>query len=127
MLTSSDQARAASAIPPKLSRKRFSLSVASAAALIGEFKDDPPTLAILKHMNPCGVGQGADLKEAWDKAFAADRPVVIDHWDGIGRGAVDLDAAWPNLAVANDQIGLIVLGLKPECMPPRQASGRTTP
>jgi hypothetical protein len=56
-----------------------------------------------------------------------DRPVAVDHWDGIGRGAVDLDAAWPNLAVANDQIGLIVLGLKPECMPPRQASGRTTP
>jgi phosphoribosylaminoimidazolecarboxamide formyltransferase/IMP cyclohydrolase len=51
--------------------------------LIAEFKDDPPspgfgatsppTLAILKHTNPCGVGQGANLREAWDKAFATDR------------------------------------------------------
>ena len=56
-----------------------------------------------------------------------DVPVAIDQWDGIGRGAVDLAAAWPNLAVANDQVGLIILGLKPECMPPRQVSGRTTP
>lgn len=56
-----------------------------------------------------------------------DEPVAIDQWDGIGRGAVDLAAAWPNLAVANDQVGLIILGLKPECMPPRQVSGRTAP
>jgi hypothetical protein len=56
-----------------------------------------------------------------------DAPAAIDQWDGIGRGAVALAAAWPNLAVANDQVGLIVLGLKAECMPPRQASGRTKP
>ena len=30
-------------------------------------------LAILKHMNPCGIGQGKNLREAWDKAFATDR------------------------------------------------------
>ena len=41
--------------------------------MIAEFKDDPPTLAILKHTNPCGVGQGANLREAWDKAFATDK------------------------------------------------------
>ena len=45
----------------------------AAADLIAEFTDDPPTLAILKHTNPCGVGQGANLREAWDKAFATDR------------------------------------------------------
>ena len=39
----------------------------AAAALIAEFSDEPPTLAILKHTNPCGVGQGNDLREAWDK------------------------------------------------------------
>ena len=49
------------------------LDLAAAAALIGEFRDDPPTLAILKHTNPCGVGQGRNLCEAWDKAFATDR------------------------------------------------------
>ena len=41
--------------------------------MIAEFQDDPPTLAILKHTNPCGVGQGANLREAWDKAFATDK------------------------------------------------------
>jgi phosphoribosylaminoimidazolecarboxamide formyltransferase/IMP cyclohydrolase len=45
----------------------------AATALIGEFREDAPTLAILKHTNPCGVGQGATLREAWDKAFATDK------------------------------------------------------
>jgi phosphoribosylaminoimidazolecarboxamide formyltransferase/IMP cyclohydrolase len=49
------------------------LDLTAAAGLIAEFKDDAPTLAILKHTNPCGVGQGANLREAWDKAFATDR------------------------------------------------------
>ncbi len=53
-----------------------------------------------------------------------DTPVAIDHWDGFGLGAVEIAAAWPNIAVANNRIGLIVLGLKPECLPPRQPSGR---
>ena len=49
------------------------LDLTAAANLIGEFKDDGPTLAILKHTNPCGIGRGNDLREAWDKAFATDR------------------------------------------------------
>ncbi len=49
------------------------LDLTAATALIAEFADDPPTLAILKHTNPCGVGQGASLREAWDKALATDR------------------------------------------------------
>ena len=49
------------------------LDLTAAASLIAEFKDDAATLAILKHTNPCGVGQGANLREAWDKAFATDR------------------------------------------------------
>ena len=49
------------------------LDLTAAAALIAEFEGDPPTLAILKHTNPCGVGQGKDLRDAWDKAFATDR------------------------------------------------------
>ena len=35
------------------------LDLTAAASLIAEFFDDGPTLAILKHTNPCGVGQGA--------------------------------------------------------------------
>ena len=48
------------------------LDLTAAASLIAEFEQDRPTLAILKHTNPCGVGQGANLREAWDKAFATD-------------------------------------------------------
>ena len=49
------------------------LDLTAAANLIAEFKNDLPTLAILKHTNPCGVGQGANLREAWVKAFATDK------------------------------------------------------
>ncbi|MBM3891377.1 MAG: bifunctional phosphoribosylaminoimidazolecarboxamide formyltransferase/IMP cyclohydrolase, partial [Verrucomicrobia bacterium] len=47
--------------------------ISAAAGLIGEFASDAPTCAILKHTNPCGVGQGAGLREAWDKAFETDK------------------------------------------------------
>ena len=49
------------------------LDLTAAASLMGEFQGDRPTLAILKHTNPCGVGQGDTLREAWDKAFATDK------------------------------------------------------
>ncbi len=49
------------------------LDLTAAAHLIAEFVSGPPTLAILKHTNPCGVGQGTNLREAWDKALATDR------------------------------------------------------
>ena len=41
--------------------------------MIAEFAGDEPTLAILKHTNPCGVGQGDTLRAAWDKAYATDK------------------------------------------------------
>ena len=37
------------------------LDLTAAAKLIQEFSSDPPTVAILKHTNPCGVGQGPTL------------------------------------------------------------------
>ncbi|NOS72054.1 MAG: bifunctional phosphoribosylaminoimidazolecarboxamide formyltransferase/IMP cyclohydrolase [Verrucomicrobia bacterium] len=49
------------------------LDLTAAAALITEFKTDAPTLAILKHTNPCGVGQGSSLRIAWDNAYATDK------------------------------------------------------
>jgi phosphoribosylaminoimidazolecarboxamide formyltransferase/IMP cyclohydrolase len=47
------------------------LDISAATGLIGEF--DHPTVAILKHSNPCGVGSDRDLREAWEKAFATDK------------------------------------------------------
>ncbi|MGO8765476.1 MAG: bifunctional phosphoribosylaminoimidazolecarboxamide formyltransferase/IMP cyclohydrolase [Limisphaerales bacterium] len=49
------------------------LDLTAAANLISEFETESPTLAILKHTNPCGVGRGASLREAWEKALATDR------------------------------------------------------
>jgi phosphoribosylaminoimidazolecarboxamide formyltransferase/IMP cyclohydrolase len=47
------------------------LDINAAANLIQEFVE--PTVAILKHTNPCGVGVDPDLREAWMKAFATDK------------------------------------------------------
>jgi phosphoribosylaminoimidazolecarboxamide formyltransferase/IMP cyclohydrolase len=47
------------------------LDISAATNLIGEFEE--PTVAILKHTNPCGVGSDNDLRKAWDKAFATDK------------------------------------------------------
>ena len=47
------------------------LDISAAANLIAEFSE--PTVAILKHTNPCGVGSDNDLREAWEKAFATDK------------------------------------------------------
>jgi phosphoribosylaminoimidazolecarboxamide formyltransferase/IMP cyclohydrolase len=49
------------------------LDLTAAASLIAEFAGEQPTLAILKHTNPCGVGRGNNLLDAWEKAFATDR------------------------------------------------------
>jgi phosphoribosylaminoimidazolecarboxamide formyltransferase/IMP cyclohydrolase len=47
------------------------LDISAATNLIGEF--EAPTVAILKHTNPCGVGSDVDLRAAWEKAFATDK------------------------------------------------------
>lgn len=47
------------------------LDISAATSLIAEFSQ--PTVAILKHTNPCGVGSDNDLREAWEKAFATDK------------------------------------------------------
>jgi len=61
------------------------LDLTAAANLIAEFADAPPTLAILKHTNPCGVGQGAHLREAWDKALATDRQAPFGGIIAVNR------------------------------------------
>jgi phosphoribosylaminoimidazolecarboxamide formyltransferase/IMP cyclohydrolase len=47
------------------------LDLSAATNLIREFSE--PTVAILKHTNPCGVGSDVDLRAAWEKAFATDK------------------------------------------------------
>src|SRR6185312_131406 len=47
------------------------LDITAAAHLIGDF--ERPTVAILKHNNPCGAASAESLLEAWEKAYATDR------------------------------------------------------
>lgn len=44
----------------------------AARRIISEFPAQVPTVAILKHTNPCGAAQGKTLVEAYQKAFEAD-------------------------------------------------------
>ncbi|MBM3872527.1 MAG: bifunctional phosphoribosylaminoimidazolecarboxamide formyltransferase/IMP cyclohydrolase [Verrucomicrobia bacterium] len=69
------------------------LDLTSATYLIGEF--ERPTVAILKHTNPCGVASGEALIEAWEKAYATDRQapfggiiVVNRTLDGLLAAAI---------------------------------------
>ncbi len=48
------------------------LDISAAAALINEFDNEPPTVAIIKHTNPCGVAQASSLETAYRKAFSTD-------------------------------------------------------
>src|SRR5437773_8794947 len=47
------------------------LDISAATNLIAEFEE--PTIAILKHTNPCGVGSDPDLRKPWEMAFATDK------------------------------------------------------
>jgi len=47
------------------------LDISAATYLIGEF--ERPTVAILKHSNPCGLASAETLSEAWEGAYATDR------------------------------------------------------
>jgi len=59
------------------------LDITAATYLIGEF--ERPTVAILKHTNPCGVASADTLEEAWEQAFATDRQapfggiIIVNH------------------------------------------------
>jgi phosphoribosylaminoimidazolecarboxamide formyltransferase/IMP cyclohydrolase len=66
------------------------VDISAAGALVAEF--DEPTVAIVKHTNPCGVGSAPTLVEAYRKAFATD---VKSPYGGIVavNKPLDLEAA----------------------------------
>lgn len=47
------------------------IDITAATYLIGEF--EKPTVAILKHTNPCGVASDLDITQAWEQAYETDR------------------------------------------------------
>ena len=64
----------------------------AARRLIAEFAqpEDEPTVAILKHTNPCGMAVAPTLAEAYEKAFQADS---VSAFGGIVACNRPLDAA----------------------------------
>ncbi|MGA2296327.1 MAG: bifunctional phosphoribosylaminoimidazolecarboxamide formyltransferase/IMP cyclohydrolase [FCB group bacterium] len=54
------------------------IDIDGASKLILEFSE--PTVGIVKHTNPCGVGTASNLKEAYQKAFATD---TVSPYGGI--------------------------------------------
>jgi phosphoribosylaminoimidazolecarboxamide formyltransferase/IMP cyclohydrolase len=59
----------------------------AAFELAAEF--DAPSVAIIKHANPCGVATAASLRQAWDKALACD---PVSAYGGIIAVNRPLDA-----------------------------------
>ncbi len=52
----------------------------AARRIIAEFPAEQPAAAVLKHTNPCGVGMGDSLAEAYKRAYEAD---AISAFGGI--------------------------------------------
>lgn len=80
------------------------LDISSAINLMLDFADyGAPVVAILKHNTPCGVGVGATLKEAWQKALATDP-------DSPFGGIIITNRSWDlDLARAVDELFTEVL------------------
>jgi phosphoribosylaminoimidazolecarboxamide formyltransferase/IMP cyclohydrolase len=62
----------------------------AALELAAEFRDGPPTVAIVKHANPCGVASGSSLLDAWNQALACDS---VSAFGGIVAVNRTLDGA----------------------------------
>ncbi len=70
------------------------LDIDAATAIIHEFKDADPTVAILKHNNPCGLAVRPTLSEAWQDALAGD---PVSAFGGIIVANRTVDAATAEL------------------------------
>ncbi|MDO4903148.1 MAG: bifunctional phosphoribosylaminoimidazolecarboxamide formyltransferase/IMP cyclohydrolase [Limosilactobacillus sp.] len=53
---------------------------------------DQPAVVAMKHMNPCGIGQGDNLEQAWDRAYEADTVSIFGGVIALNR-QVDLATA----------------------------------
>jgi len=66
------------------------LDLTAAAELAAEFEE--PTVTIIKHTNPCGVGSAATLLDAWHRAYATDRQAPFGGIIAVNR-RLDADLA----------------------------------
>lgn len=68
------------------------VDVDAAVALIDEFKENEPTIGILKHTNACGLASAPNLIDAWKKALAGD-PVSAFGGVIISNREIDTETA----------------------------------
>jgi phosphoribosylaminoimidazolecarboxamide formyltransferase/IMP cyclohydrolase len=66
------------------------MDISAAALLVAEF--DEPTVVIVKHTNPCGVGSASSLVQAYEKAFATDTKSAYGGIIAVNR-PLDAEAA----------------------------------
>jgi len=66
------------------------LDINAAASLVAEF--DEPAAVIIKHTNPCGVGLGNRLSEAYQKALATDSKSAFGGIVAVNR-PLDMETA----------------------------------
>jgi phosphoribosylaminoimidazolecarboxamide formyltransferase / IMP cyclohydrolase len=66
------------------------MDLSAASQVVAEF--DEPAVAIIKHMNPCGVGQDAALAGAYAKALATDTTSAFGGIVAVNR-RLDLETA----------------------------------
>jgi phosphoribosylaminoimidazolecarboxamide formyltransferase/IMP cyclohydrolase len=62
------------------------------AALKMSAEFEQPAVIAVKHMNPCGIGLGETIEEAWDRAYAADSTSIFGGIIVLNR-PVDLATA----------------------------------
>jgi phosphoribosylaminoimidazolecarboxamide formyltransferase / IMP cyclohydrolase len=68
------------------------LDIAAAVSLIEEFRNEEPTVVIIKHTNPCGVAQAPTLAEAYRRAFSTDTQAPFGGIIAFNR-PLDMEAA----------------------------------
>jgi phosphoribosylaminoimidazolecarboxamide formyltransferase / IMP cyclohydrolase len=89
------------------------IDLTAAAALAAEFAAAPPTLAILKHSNPSGAGQGQTLRQAWEKAFATDKQAPFGGIIVVNR-PLDLPCAEAIMEIFSEVI--VAPGFAPDAL-----------
>lgn len=80
----------------KLAGKELSFNnlvdIDAAIQLMAEFQSEPPTFAVLKHTNACGVATRSTVSDAWDAALAGD-PVSAFGGILISNTKIDIETA----------------------------------
>ena len=84
------------------------LDISAAFELIREF--DRPTVAVVKHGNPCGVASAEDLLSAWEDAYATDRKAPFGGVIAVNRKiesdlAEEIGRIWCEIIIAPEFAG----------------------